>query len=260
MLWVFQQLSTPLNGARSINRLPTEVLSTIFRLAVGPIKTTDLHEVLNLSSICRYWRAIVLNHGAMWSSIRLIGRDPSFVTQQVERCRGVPLNPFIDLPRRIFQVEGAPFLANFKRVAPIIRARRSQVRSIPAVIGGCRVLRRDLGLDWPKLEELEWVDACPPESRMHERDPPVPDEGDPAPKLRCLAAKQGLPWDITSIATLTTLKLEGPMNIDVSSFLQATPGLEALELIRLHLQASSLVYTDNANQSTALGQVGDVEH
>ena len=151
---VIQQLRTPLNGARSINRLPPEILSTIFRLAAGPIKTTDLRDVLRLSSICRHWRSIVLDHGAMWSSIRLTGQDPSFVAQQVERCQGVPLHLFINLPPLVFRIEGAPFHARFKQVAPIIKARRCQVQSIPAVIGGCRAFRRDLGLDWPNLEEL----------------------------------------------------------------------------------------------------------
>ena len=239
MQLVTQHLRTPLNGARSINRLPPEVLSTIFRLAVGPIKATDLRDVLCLSSICRHWRAIVRDHGAMWSSIRLTGQDPSFVAQQVERCRGVPLHLFIDLPHLVFRVEGAPFLAHFKQVAPIIRARRNQVRSISAVIGGCRAFRRELGLDWPNLEELVWVDACPTVSRMHDRNPPVPDEDHRTPRLRYLSAKQGLAWEMTSTTSLTALKLEGPINIDVFKFLQATPHLESLELIKLHVDPLS---------------------
>jgi len=39
-------------------------------------------------------------------------------------------------------------------------------------------------------------------------------------------------------SALTTLKFEGPMDIDIIGFLQATPGLESLELIRLRVHPS----------------------
>ena len=236
MQWAFEQLRTPLNGARPINRLPPEVLSTILQLATGPLKAPNLHDVLRLSSICRHWRATILGHGAMWSNIHLFGQDPDFVTQQVKRCRGVPLHLFIDLPYKVFRVEGAPFLANFKQIVPVIKAKRSQVRSISVVTGGCRVLRRDLGQDWPNLEELVWVDACPIGSRTHEQDFPAPGENRRPSKLRYLSAKQGLGWGITSITPLTTLKLEGPMNIDIFKLLQVTPHLESLELTKFNVQ------------------------
>jgi len=232
----FQQLGTPLNDALLINRIPTKVLSFIFRLAAGPIKSTDLRDVIRLSSICHHWREIVLDHDVMWSNIRLTGQDPSFVAQQMERCRGVPLHLSIDLPHR---VEGAPFLAHFKQVASLIRTRRSQVHSISATIGDCQAFRRDLGLDWPNLEELVWVDVCPAGSH----DPPVPDEGHPAPKLRSLSAKHCLAWEMTSATALTRLKLEGPMNIDIIKFLRAAPRLESLELIRFRVNPSSVQAT-----------------
>ncbi|KAF9644640.1 hypothetical protein BDM02DRAFT_890426 [Thelephora ganbajun] len=235
---VFRQLRTLLNRARSINRLSPALLTTIFRLAIGPIKTTDLRDVLRLSSTCSNWRAIILNDGAMWSNIRLTGQDPSFVVQQVERCGGAPLRLFIDMPHTVFRVEGAPYLAHFKQIAPIIRVRRSQVESISATIGGCRAFQREFGLDWPNLEEFVWIDECPTGSRMHERSPPIPDKDHPAPKLRYLSAKQGLPWEMAPTTSLTTLKLEGPVNTDIFKLLQATPHLESLELIKLHVQAS----------------------
>ena len=240
-MWgVFRQLRTLLNRARPVNRLRPEVLSTIFRLATGPIKATDLRDVLSLSSICRDWRALILEDGAMWSNVHLTGQDPSFVAHQLERCRSVPLHLFINMPHAMFRVEGVPFLTRFRKVAPIIRARRSQVQSISAVIGGCRAFQRDFGLDWPNLEELTWVDACPSGSRMHERNPPVPDEDHRTPKLRYLSAKQGLAWEMSSITMLAILKLEGPMDIDILKFLQATPQLESLELIKLRVHPSPI--------------------
>ena len=238
-MWaVSQKLRSLLNRARSINRLPPEILSSIFRLVTGPIKTTDLRDVLHLSSVCHNWRAIILQDGAMWSNIRLTGQDPSFVAQQLERCREVPFHLFFDMPQTLFRVEGAPFLACFKQVAPMIRARRSQVQSISVIIGGCRAFRRDFGLDWPNLEELVWIDACPAGSRMHDRPLPVPDTDQRTPKLRYLSAKQGLAWEMTSATSLTAVKLEGPMNVDVFKFLQTTPQLESLELIKLHVHLS----------------------
>ena len=238
-MWgVFRQLHRLLNRTQPINRLPPEVLSSIFRLATGPVKTTELRDVLRLSSICHNWRVIIIQDGAMWSNIRLTGQDPMFITQQLERCRGVPLHLSFNMPHTMFRVEGAPFLANFKQIAPIFRARCSQVKSISATIGGCRAFRQDFGLDWPNLEELVWVDACPAGSRMHEQDPPLPNDDHQTPKLRHLAAKGGLAWETTSITSLTTLKLEGPMNIDILKFLRATPQLESLELIKLRVHPS----------------------
>ena len=174
----------------------------------------------------------------MWSNIRLIGQDPSFVTQQLERCRGVPLHLFFDMPHKVFRVENPRLFANFKQIIPIIRTRRDQVQSISAIIGGCRVFRKEFGLDWPNLEDLVWVDACPMGSMLHDRDPPVPDEDHRTPKLRYLTAKRGLAWEITSITSLTVLKLEGPMNIDILKFLQSTPQLGSLELIKLYIRPS----------------------
>ena len=236
---VSQKLRSLLNDARSINRLPPEVFSPIFRLVTGPIKATDLRDVVRLSSVCHNWRAIILQDGTMWSNIRLTGQDPSFVAQQLERCRGAPLHLSLDIPQRMPRVEGASLIARFEQVAPMIRARRSQVQSISAIIvGGCRAFRRDFGLDWPNLEELVWVDACPTESSMHDWDPPVPDTDHRTPKLRYLSAKQGLAWEMTSAASLTAVKLEGPMNVDLFKFLQTTPQLESLELIKLHVHPS----------------------
>jgi hypothetical protein len=106
------------------------------------------------------------------------------------------------------------------------------------VIGGCRTFRRDFGLDWPNLEELVWVGACLTGSRMHDRGPPVPDEDHQTPKLRYLAARQGLAWGMISVTPLTELKLEGPMDIDVFKLLRATPQLKSLELIKFHVHPS----------------------
>ena len=70
-----------LNLARPINRLPPEVLSSIFRLITGPIKVTDLRDVLRLNSICHNRRAIVLQDDAVRSNICLTNQDPSFIIQ-----------------------------------------------------------------------------------------------------------------------------------------------------------------------------------
>ena len=174
----------------------------------------------------------------MWSNIRLVCQNPNFVFQQVERCRGVPLHLSIALPYVVFRTGGEPYLARFKQVAPIIKALRSQVRSISALSGDLRAFRQELGLDWPNLEELDWVDVRQGFPGVRERNPPVPDEDRSTPKLRYLSAKWGLPWEMKSVTSLTTLKLEAPMNIDVFKLLQATPHLESLELVRSYTHLS----------------------
>jgi len=238
-MWeVSQKLVGLLNRTRPVNRLPQEVLSSIFRLAIGPIKTTDLRDVLRLSSICNSWRAIILHDGYMWSNVRLTGQDPSFVAQQLERCQQVPLHLSFYMPHTVLRAEGASFFAHFKQVAPIVRARRSQVQSISAIIASRRVFQREFGLEWPSLEELVWVDASPTGSILHDWGPPVPDEDCKTPKLKYFTAKRGLAWEMTSITSLTEVKLEGPMDIDILKLLRATPQLGSLELIKLHVRPS----------------------
>ena len=254
------QFRTLLNYAQPINRLPPEILSAIFRLVVGPVRATRLRDVLRLSSICHNWRVIILGDGVMWSGICVIGQDPMFIAQQLARCRGAPLYLFLSVPDAVFPVEQVSPLSRFSQAAQMIQTRRSQVRSISAKVGSCRAFKRVFGFDWPNLEGLTWIDACPPESRMHEQNPPLPEEHHRTPKLRYLSAKRGLPWEITGTTSLTTLKLEGPMDIDILKFLQVNPHLESLELTKLRVQPPPANVTSIELPNTIKVVMHDVEY
>ncbi|KAL1740659.1 hypothetical protein HDZ31DRAFT_47057, partial [Schizophyllum fasciatum] len=74
----------------SINNLPSEVLTEIFRLALldqpRPMMDIALTRAA-LSQVCRLWRNIVCTDVTLWSTIRVIDAYPWRLTQQhIDRC------------------------------------------------------------------------------------------------------------------------------------------------------------------------------
>ena len=232
---VYPEARTLLNHAQPINRLPPEVLSIVFRLAVDSMGAPDLRGVIHLSSVCRNWRAAILGDGIMWSSIRVPGGRPAFIVQQLERCRGAPLHLFVDIPPMVSRAK--ELTSSISRTSWAIGTKRKQVQSISANVGDCSVFHALFGPDWPNLEELVWIDACPAWSMIGKEKPPIP-EAHQTPKLRYLSAHEGLPWWSTGATSLTILKLEGPIDIDVLGFLRANSRLKSIEFVNLDLQTS----------------------
>ncbi|KAF9650100.1 hypothetical protein BDM02DRAFT_3112714 [Thelephora ganbajun] len=79
VLKLLQHIRVLRNHARPIGRLPPELLSMIFELVATPPEydsTPTLRDVISLTHVCRYWRAILLNHNGVWSDIHLKGQDP----------------------------------------------------------------------------------------------------------------------------------------------------------------------------------------
>ncbi|KAF9650464.1 hypothetical protein BDM02DRAFT_3185311 [Thelephora ganbajun] len=86
----------PLNMTTPIDRLPVELLQTIFRITL-PIRTkAHVLQVLQTAHVCRYWRAAAQSCTELWSSIFIDDTPPDFVTRCLE-LGGQSLIVYIDL-------------------------------------------------------------------------------------------------------------------------------------------------------------------
>lgn len=68
VLKLLQHIRALRNHARPIGRLPPELLSMIFELVAAPPaddSVPTLKDIISLTHVCRYWRAILLNHNGV---------------------------------------------------------------------------------------------------------------------------------------------------------------------------------------------------
>ncbi|KAL5480848.1 hypothetical protein ACEPAI_9788 [Sanghuangporus weigelae] len=95
-----------------MDRLPFEILSDIFLMAIlrhldlksAPASAEFINAPLRISQVCRFWRAVALNDGQLWSHLTLGGwtgyqikiRKPIFDTW-LARSKEAPLNYRINL-------------------------------------------------------------------------------------------------------------------------------------------------------------------
>lgn len=92
--------------------------------------TPTLRDVISLTHVCRYWRAILLNHNGAWSDIHLRGQNPGFVTQQLERCGGAALSVNVHLQFWMFRRENTRLLNNIREALTDVHLHRNQVRRL----------------------------------------------------------------------------------------------------------------------------------
>ena len=240
VLKLLQHIRVLRNHARPICRLPPELLSIIFELVATPPEydsTPTLRDVISLTHVCRYWRAILLNHNNVWSDIHLKGQDPNMVARQIERCGDAALSVNVHLQFWMFRRENTRLLDNLRETLKDIRLRRDQVRRLVVHIACCQAFHQYFNFDLPNLEELVWEDVCVQHAITHNSNPPDP-EHNWLPRLRHLSAKKTLYWPVEFTSGLTTFKLEGHMTITpekLIAFLRRNPTLESLELINLHV-------------------------
>ncbi|KAF9787256.1 hypothetical protein BJ322DRAFT_1107319 [Thelephora terrestris] len=237
---LLQHIRALRNHARPIGRLPPELLSTVFELVAAPTagdSAPTLKDIVSLTHVCRYWRAILLNHNGVWSDLHLKGQDPGLVARQLERCGGAALSVNVHLQYWMFRRENVRLLNNFRGALTEIRLHQNQIRRLVVHIACCGAFHGYFNFDLPNLEELVWEDLCVQHAITHNSTPPEP-ERNRLPRLRHLSVKRSLHWPMEFTNGLTTFKLEGQMMVPsdkLVSFLQRNLDLESLELINLHV-------------------------
>ena len=161
------------------------------------------------------------------------------VAIQIARCRQASLFVFVEVPSRraLRSLDPKTYI---QQAARLIREHRDQVKRLEAHMD-YRTFPQQFGCEWPNLTEIVWTDT-----RLVGSCPHGPIHTDPVngrlPRLKNLSVKGGIDWP-TNIATqLTTFKLEGPIDLDSSTFTdffrRNTP-LVSLELNNINISGSS---------------------
>jgi len=236
VLQILEQIRPLLNDERPINRLPRDILTTIFAFATAPpAHNPTASAILSLVQVCRSWRDTILHQSELWSNIHLKGQNPEFVAQQVARCRGAPLRVHLHLPHWVFLPEERTLIQNLTGAMSLIKDHRNQVRSLTVRIAGCRAFHDYFDIDFPNLEALVWDDLRAENSPAHESTPTARLKRQ-LPNLKYLSVKKSLDWPMKFAAGLTRFKLEGPMVVPVTAFMdffRQNQSLEYLELVNL---------------------------
>ncbi|KAF9783919.1 hypothetical protein BJ322DRAFT_885769 [Thelephora terrestris] len=73
------------NSLVRVNRIPIDILSLI------PTHLTSQKDHFHAASVCRHWRGVLLNHGAMWSQL-FLGKGEECVSTLLERAKGSVLD------------------------------------------------------------------------------------------------------------------------------------------------------------------------
>lgn len=178
---------------------------------------------------------MLLNCGHIWSNVRVSGQRVDAVDTQLKRCNGASLLVCIRDPSALIRgPRRRPLRDNIRGAMKLVREYRNQVKGLK-VVSRCSTFRQLLGFEWPKLENFYWEDRCL-DMTSHGRNI----DGE-LPRLRYLSLKTGFKWPLTVAKNLTTLKLEGPMDLQLACFtdlLQRNTSLVSLEIIDVHVLGS----------------------
>lgn len=265
VLKLLQHIRVLRNHARPIGRLPPELLSIVFEFVAAPSEydsTPTLRDVISLTHVCRYWRAILLNHNGVWSDIHLKGQDPGLVAQQLGRCGDAALSVSVHLQFWMFRRENTRLLNNFREALAEVRLYRDQIRRLVVHIANCQAFHRYFNFDLQNLEELFWEDLCLHRATTHNSNPPEPGYNR-FPRLQHLSVKRTLYWPVEFTGGLTTFRLEGHMTITpekLTGFLRRNPVLESLELTNLHVPYQFLPDKSIELDRLAKLSIRNVEH
>ena len=74
-----------------MNRLPPELLTRVFDLAVDHGSEEHAKQVIPLTHVCRYWRTVLLSYPGMWSTVYMKPGDPTVISEWLARSQKVPL-------------------------------------------------------------------------------------------------------------------------------------------------------------------------
>ena len=79
-----------------VNRLPLELLTRIFDLAVDHGSEEHAKQIIPLTHICRYWRTTLLSYPRVWSTVCVKPGDPGVISEWLARSQNVPLTVIVE--------------------------------------------------------------------------------------------------------------------------------------------------------------------
>jgi hypothetical protein len=80
-----------LNESTPTHRLPLELLTRIFHLAVDHGSEEHAKQIIPLTHVCRYWRTVLLAYPSIWSTVCLKPGNPNVISLWLGRSQKVPL-------------------------------------------------------------------------------------------------------------------------------------------------------------------------
>lgn len=177
--------------------------------------------------------AILRDNGRIWSNIHIRGQDLAMLNAQITRSREAPLFVLVNVPPR-HAARHPNYLdlqTNIKEAVNLILQRRDQVQRLEVRMD-CQTLQQQFGCEWSNLDEIVWVDMCPPDSNVHRASYANLRPGGLS-RLKILSLEKRINWPMNVVTQLTTFKLKGPMGIELTTlveFLRRNLSLESLEL------------------------------
>ncbi|KAI0781328.1 hypothetical protein BD413DRAFT_464317 [Trametes elegans] len=212
------------NSTAAVNRLPTELLTIIFRLVEA--ESDKSVALINATHVCRQWRNIALDSPFLWT--RIVLKHPVAIETFLQRSRGLPIELEHSTGYR-------PMSLSPKFISSEIRRMRCLRLSSAGGATLDMILRR-LKVPSPKLEELSLERVLGQFSRRFPMmyDPAVvPPDLDGLPMLKSLSLK-GIPllYVPTGPTMLTHLHIGGALSPlpTILNLLERSPQLETLYL------------------------------
>ena len=86
-----ERVANLLNEGTPTHQLPPEILTRILYLAVDHGSEEHTEQVIPLTHVCRYWRALLLSYPRMWSTLCMKPGNPSHISEWLARSRNAPL-------------------------------------------------------------------------------------------------------------------------------------------------------------------------
>ena len=83
-------------------KVPVEILFKTFRLVLSPRTREGVYALLELTHVCRFWRAALVNQPHMWSTIFATQYNRrNFIEMCLERSQAVALDVTVDASKRV---------------------------------------------------------------------------------------------------------------------------------------------------------------
>ncbi|KAL1760282.1 hypothetical protein FB107DRAFT_203324 [Schizophyllum commune] len=148
----------PLDLPPSINRLPTELLSTIFTFLVEAELATKSHTPMRLSHVCSTWRATALGDAALWTHVNV---------QECDGQRACAQRKFAELYMQRARVH--PLEVVFRAIVGKPRRRPEACPCTLDLVLANLPRTRSLSLRWTRAYALPLLSRVPPAdmARLH---------------------------------------------------------------------------------------------